>query len=308
MTLIPPALLGRSDHSQPDHPPTMLNLTDLKSCALAGLALLSCALPASDAGQRRFAYNYETTTSPKGSWEIENWVTLERSPLHDHDFDSWFFRHEIEYGVTDRFQIALYVANWDFAPRGGEDEEEEEAETGGATESSEAEEHEESDGKPHRSARYGSSGVELIYNLTNPNTDLLGSAVYAEANFGDRFAELEGKLLLQKNFGPLAIVYNAIVEFEWEGAHLEAEEIEFAQTFGVSYQVHPNVAVGGELVHEVAFPDFNQANAERAEVFVGPNVSFHGKNFFVTASALWRTTDNHDKEDMQARVIVGFEF
>jgi hypothetical protein len=97
----------------------MLNLTDLKSCALAGLALLSCALPASDAGQRRFAYNYETTTSPKGSWEIENWVTLERSPLHDHDFDSWFFRHEIEYGVTDRFQIALYVANWDFAPRGG---------------------------------------------------------------------------------------------------------------------------------------------------------------------------------------------
>jgi hypothetical protein len=51
---------------------------------------------------------------------------------------------------------------------------------------------------------------------------------------------------------------------------LEAEEIEFAQTFGVSYQVHPNVAVGGELVHEVAFPDFNQANAERAEVFVGP--------------------------------------
>jgi len=174
--------------------------------------------------------------------------------------------------------------------------------------SEEAEEHTGGDDKPHRSARYGSSGVELIYNLTNPNTDILGTAVYAEANFGDRFAELEGKILLQKNFGPLAVVYNAAIEFEWEGAHLEAEEIEFAQTVGVSYQVHPNVAVGGELVHEVAFPDFNQANAERAELFVGPNVSFHGKNFFVTASALWRTTNNPGAEDIQARVILGFEF
>jgi len=28
----------------------------------------------------------------------------------------------------------------------------------------------------------------------------------------------------------------------------------------------------------------------------------------VTASALWRTTDNPGAEDMQARVIIGFEF
>ena len=287
----------------------MLSLNELKTCAFVGLTLLSSTLTSSDAGQRRFAYNYETTTSAKGSWEIENWVTLERSPLHDSNFNSWLFRHEIEYGVTDRFQIALYVANWDFAPRGGEEEEAEgETAVGESMDREEAEEHKGGDDKPHRSARYGSSGVELIYNLTNPNTDILGTAVYAEANFGDRFAELEGKILLQKNFGPLEVVYNAAIEFEWEGAHLEAEEIEFAQTFGVSYQVHPNVAVGGELVHEVAFPDFNQANAERAELFVGPNVSFHGKNFFVTASALWRTTNNPGAEDIQARVILGFEF
>jgi hypothetical protein len=294
-----------SSHQQFADP--MFSSTQMKTCVLTALAFVWCVLPG-DAGQRRFAYNYETTTSPKGSWEIENWVTLERSPLHDNDYDSWFFRNEVEYGVTDHFQIAVYVANWDFAPRGGEEKEEVEAEGAETAESHEAEEDEGGEEKPHRSARYGSSGVELIYNLTNPNTDWLGSAVYAEANFGDRFAELEGKILLQKNFGPLAIVYNAIVEFEWEGAHLEAEEIEFAQTFGVSYQVHPNVAVGSELVHEIAFPDFNKSNAERAEFFAGPNVTFHGKNFFVTASALWRTTDNSGAEDMQARVIVGFEF
>ena len=197
------------------------------------------------------------------------------------------------------------------APRGGEEEEEEEAEHAESGESAEAEEardEHEGDDKPHRSARYGSTGVELIYNISNPNTDWLGSAVYAEANFGDRLAELEGKVLLQKNFGPLAVVYNATVEFEWEGAHLEAEEMEFAQSVGVAYQVHPNVSVGGELLHEIAFPDFNQRNAERAEVFVGPNVSFHGKNFFATASALWRTTDNPGESDMVARLIVGFEF
>jgi hypothetical protein len=265
----------------------MLTFPHLKTCAIAGLALAAGALTSADAGQRRFTHSYETTTSPQGSWEIENWVTYERSPLHDGDFDTWKFRHEIEYGVTSRFQVAVYVANWDFAPREGEDD---------------------ADGEPHRSAKYESTGVELIYSLSNPNTDWIGSAVYLEANFGDRLAELEGKILLQKNFGPLAIVYNGVLEFEWEGAHLDSEEMKFEQTFGISYQVHPNFSVGGELVHEIAMPRFNRKNAERAELLMGPNVSFHVKNFFATASALWRTSDNAGSDDLVGRLIFGFEF
>lgn len=297
---------------QLNQPNPVPNRSLLTACISAFATAVLC-LPTAEGGDRRFAYTYETLTSPKGSWELENTITYKRSPLHDRDLDSFSFRHEIEYGVTDRFQLAVYVANWDFAPRGGEDEEEEEAEHGGGEASAEAEvsekeEKHEKSSKPHRSARYGSSGVEMIYNLTNPNTDWIGSALYVEGNIGDRFAELETKLLLQKNFGKLTVAYNAILEFEWEGAHLDGEEIEFGQTVGVSYEVTPQFSVGGELLHQIDMPDFNRKNAERAQVYVGPNVTFRSKGFFATASALWRTTDNAGEPDMQARVIVGVDF
>lgn len=293
-----------------------MNFRALKTSILAVGATALLALPAAQAGQRHFAYTYETTTAPQGSWEIENWASFERSPLHDRDLNSFQFRHEIEYGVTSRFQLAVYVANWDFAPRGGEEEEEEEAEKGGGGEAAEVAEageekeaeHEGKEAKPHRSARYGSSGVELIYNISNPNTDWIGSAVYLEGNLGDRFAELEGKILLQKNFGKIIVAYNAIAEFEWEGAHLDQEEIEIGQTLGISYQVTPNVAIGGELVHQIDMPEWKASNAERAHIFMGPNVTVHGKNFFLTASALWRTSDTSGEPDMLARVILGVDF
>ena len=257
----------------------------VRKAAIAILfAITLFAAPKADAGQRRFTYNYETLTAPQGSVEFENWVTFKRSPLHDQDFDVWQFRHEIEYGVTSRFQLAVYVADWDFAPREG------------------------ADAKPHRSARYSSSGVELIYNLTNPNTDWIGSSLYFEALVGDRLLGIEGKLLLQKNFGPLAIVYNAILEAEWEGAHLDEQKGEFAQTLGVSYQLHPAVSIGGELLHEIEIPDWNRSRAERSAVFVGPNVSFRHKNAYATLTALWRATDNQGESDMQARLIVGLDF
>ena len=259
----------------------------VRSVVLPALLAISLfAVSQASAGQRRFTYSYETITSPQGSVELENWVTFKRSPLHDRSADVWEFRHEIEYGVTSRFQLAVYVADWDFAPRGDAAE--------GA--------------KPHRSARYRHSGVELIYNLSNPNTDWIGSALYFEAVAGDRLLETEGKALLQKNFGPVAVVYNAILEAEWEGAHLDEQNGEFSQTLGVSYQIHPSVSLGGELVHEIEIPDWSRSKAKRAAVFLGPNVSFHAKNFYATLTALWRATDNHDEPDMQARLIVGIDF
>ena len=284
------------------------NLRFLPSvCALA--VALTCT---ANADQRRFAYTYETTTIPQGKWEFENWVTFERSPRHDSDFDTFTFRHEIEYGITSRFQLSLYVADWDFAPRGEEEEHEESAtvESEGTTEVEEKEDegHDEKESKPHRSARYKQTAVELVYNLTNPNTDFLGSALYLEGAIGDRVASLEAKLLLQKNFGPLTIAYNFVTEFEWEGAHLDAEEIAIEQTLGVSYQISPAFSVGGELVHEIEITDWNASNAEKAYLYVGPNVTYRHKYFFATATALWRTTDNPGASDMQARLIFGVDF
>jgi len=53
-------------------------------------------------GARHFTYLYEAPTSAPGSIELENWVTWQR--INDPErADQIDFRHELEFGVTDKF-------------------------------------------------------------------------------------------------------------------------------------------------------------------------------------------------------------
>src|SRR4030095_13916220 len=99
----------------------MFHSNQWKSALLATVAAAGLAIPSADAGQRRFVYNYETLTAPKGSIEFENWVTWKHSDLRGVDDEEVYqFRHEIEFGVTDHLQLAIYVADWQY----NEDDEE----------------------------------------------------------------------------------------------------------------------------------------------------------------------------------------
>ncbi|MDB6153640.1 MAG: hypothetical protein JWL90_2093 [Chthoniobacteraceae bacterium] len=241
-------------------------------------ALLLLASPAF-ATERKFAYSYEVTTAPKGSIEMENWVTWKRNK--DAKLDEFSFRHELEFGVTDRLQIGVYVADWTYVDAPG----------------------------AHRSL-YDGSAVEIIYNLTNPTTSFLGSALYGEVHVGENSFSLEGKLLLQKNFGPFTVAYNAIVEGEWEGEdlhHLDERSGELAQSLGVSYQVTPHFLVGAELLHEVDLPDWSSSGS-KGIFFAGPNASVRAGRFYATAAVLFQATDLSDEPDVQTRLIVGFTF
>ncbi len=243
------------------------------------LGTLLAAAGTASAGQRKFAYSYETLTAPVGSVEFENSVTWKHSG-GDGRVDQFDFRHEFEFGVTDRLQVGLYVADWSL-----------------------------SDSRSERRARYQHSGVEVICNLTNPTTDFIGSALYGEVLVGDRSIELEGKLLLQKNFGPVTLVYNAIIEAGWAGAtlqHLDERRGEFAQTLGVSYQMSPHFNVGAELLHEVDLPAWRAAG--KSIVFAGPNASFRDGRFFATVAGLFRVSNQDDEPDLQTRLIFGVDF
>lgn len=245
---------------------------------ISATTLLATAVSAS-AGQRRFAYSYEVLTAPVGSVELENFVTWKHRGGAGR-VDRFDFRHELEFGVTDRLQVGLYLADWRVTKT--------------------------DDGNTRT---YQHSGVEVIYNLSNPTTDFIGSALYGEVLVGDRVVELEGKLLLQKNFGPVILVYNAIIEAEWEGEslkHLDERSGEFAQTLGVSYQLTPNFNVGAELLHEIALPEWRAEG--KSVVFAGPNVSVRAGRFFATVAGLFRVTDNSDEPDVQTRLIFGIDF
>ena len=245
------------------------------SAALA--ILLSTALP-TFAGERKFDYNYEVTTSPKGSVEIENTVTWLRRPLESGYGNQFAFRHEVEIGVTDHFQLGLYVADWSY-----------------------------NDSVEGKRLRYDHSGFEAIYNLTNPTTDWLGSALYLEVVGAKDLLQIETKLLLQKNIGPVTVAYNAILESSWSGVHLADERRgEFAETLGVSAEVNRHFSVGAEVLHEVDIPDWSKAGD--SIVFAGPNASVRFGRAYVTAACLFQLTGIAGEPDLQTRVIFGVEF
>lgn len=259
-------------------------LTSYRIKFLLALFLFSSLISFVQAGERRFTYVYEATTALKGEVEIENWTTWKTQRYEGGRGNEFDFRHEVEFGITDRFQLGLYVADWKVLDNiaGGED---------GAQ------------------AVYEDTGLELIYNLTNPVTDIVGSAIYGEVKLGDQKFELEGKIILQKNFGHFVVAYNATLEAEWEGerfGYFNERKGEFQQSFGVSYQFTPNFLLGGELLHEIAFPEW--AEVEDGVFYLGPNASFRYDRYYLTATALMQATTIAEEPDLQIRAIFGFHF
>jgi hypothetical protein len=224
------------------------------------------------AGARHFTFVYEAPTSPPGSVEIENWVTTR----FNDGFTDAQFRHEIEIGVTEHFQASVYLANWDY--------------TGSSD---------------NRGAHYQSSSLELIYNLTNPAADPIGLSLYQEISAGRRLFESETKLILQKNFGPLILAYNLVLEAEWEEEELHKHNGEIQQVLGASYEISPRVSVGAEMLHEIVLPTWKSSEAEN-NFFLGPNVSYRGDRWFATVTALAQTTRTEGEPHYQVRLICGF--
>lgn len=243
-----------------------------KTLIVLAAATLMGANPA-EAIDRRFTFSYETTTQPKGILEYEQWFTWE----HFDGGDKYKFRHELEYGLTDRLQLGVYLFDW---------------------------EHEREDGGHHTA--WEGSGLELIYQLSDPNKSAIGSALYGEVLVSDQEIGLEAKLFLQKNFGPFALVYNAMIEAEWEDHYKEAIGV-LGQSAGLSYQINPSFLIGVEATHEVEFEDWSDAGPHA--VFVGPNLSIraHG-GFWVTVAGLFQATNSDDAPESQLRVLAGFHF
>src|SRR5437762_4698750 len=146
----------------------------MKQLALIlSLLLVTLAAASAFAGSRRFTYVYEVTTSPPGDVEVENWITWKTRRPDDRGLDQVEFRSELEFGITEKFQAAIYLADWNY----------------------------------HRGISAGERGftlsgsaLELIYNFTNPVADPIGLAAYQEFQGGYRRFESESKLLAQKNF------------------------------------------------------------------------------------------------------------
>ncbi len=242
------------------------------------LGAIGLGTPSAHADNRKFGYVYEVTTMPAGMWEYEQWVTWKTSKGNDSDFDRFDFRHEIEVGITDRLQLAVYLADWRY-------------QDGGSVGNDRVE--------------YKGTAFEVIYNLSDPVADPIGSALYGEVKIGDQVFELEGKILLQKDIGAWTFAYNLVLEAEWEGSDYEEDKGVIEQVFGASYQINPNWSVGGELLHEVEFDDWEHTGP--SVVYLGPVVAYRAKTWWMTLTQLFQVTDIDSEADFQTRVLFGID-
>ena len=220
-------------------------------------------------GERRFAFSYEAKRYVPGEVELENWITWKT----DDAFDRIDFRHELEFGVTERLQIGLYLANWRWQDGEG--------------------------------SEYRNSAVEAIYNIFNPYEDPFGFSLYGEVKFGDDFLELESKVILQKNVGDWAIAYNLIIESEWEDEGLSTVKGELANTLGISYLVNPRLGFGLEALYEVEIEEWEDFG--KSAVYLGPNMTARFGRAWITAAGLFEVTST-DEPDFQLRAITGWHF
>jgi hypothetical protein len=241
------------------------------------ILLLSILGSVCSADQRHFTFVYEATIEEPGEFELENWVTGQIRKSSDHSFSEIDFRHEIEFGVIDRLQASIYLADWSHISS-----------------------------KQRDGFVFSDAALELVYQVYNPEKAPIGLAIYEEIEAGDQIFGSESKLIVQKNLGSIVLAYNATLEAVWQGKELAEREAKFEESLGGSYQVNRSISIGAELVHETAFPEWS--HAERPLISGGPNLSIHEGKWWATFTTLAQFTRARDEPDFQLRAIVGYSF
>jgi hypothetical protein len=276
---------------------------------LIALALVSTATLL--AHEEPFGYSRGAQSEAQGEWELTQWATA-RSAKESGRYWGLDLNTELEYGVTDRFQTAVYLNTaYHFLEN-----------SRGSSEAFEDRN------------QFGINGAsfELKYQLLNPIHDHWGFAVYFEPGYGsiegvdgsrhDEY-ELETRLILQKNFydDRLVTVLNYTLEPEFErGADSPwSTNLKMEWTAGASWKLSQRWRVGVETRLATEFSDADLQRASYLVLSAGPTVHYTGDHFFATLTALpqvigWPDARGvaglhlDEKEKLEVRLKVGTEF
>lgn len=240
----------------------------------SGFLLLAVFLCAKDmfAHARTYVWTEEYKTLPQGNFEFEGWTTLkvpDGSKTNDHIFQ---YQGELEYGVTDHWTIAHY----------------ERLKTKNQPSSDD-------------STNYEGFKFESKYRIGEKGKYWVDPLLYLEwkTDFRqeDHPNEIEGKIVLSKNFGRVSVVYNQVVESELgENGRTKPEF-----RVGANYEIFPELRAGLEFIGQYWAP-----STHRNELSLGPTIAYEHKYFWVAVGGLFAV--NHAADDHEARVIIGIPF
>ena len=179
------------------------------------LSVLAAALvaPEARADRRTLIRAYEYMTQPKGNLELEIWNEVEAPKDGGFDQAATVHRIELEYGLTDQWDVALYHV---FAQ------------------------------EPAAAFRFDSWRLETRYRLFEKNVLPVDIELYLEVERPATFTEpweVEEKVILEKEFGAFALVANLVAEQKLRSGAGHAWEIDV----GARYEVVPQLRLGAEF-------------------------------------------------------------
>lgn len=246
-------------------------------CALSLITLPSFA----HADRRSFVWNYEARTMAKGEKELEYYLTSSVNRPEGQDFDQLTFEHqvEIEYGVTDNFDVAMYQI---FRQR--------ETDAGADTFTWRGY-------KARARYRFGEIGQYFV--------DPLVYFEFIHKPAGDEI-EFEEKLVLSKNIGHFILAFNGTLEQEIQ-YKADVKEYLYKPGLAAGYQAAPWVVIGAET--EARFVSTDPGGYDHSAFFAGPTLSLAGESLWWNIGALFQVTDRYNEEPRyEVRSIVGLYF
>lgn len=248
--------------------------------------LLSASLAA--ASERQLTYTYTSDTLAPGTVELEPWTTARAGK------DSFFFRLdqrlEVEAGVTDGFQVALYL-----------------------NPSARLFDEGEGDARVRTSTfSWGGLSLEGKWKVMDAVADPFGLALYFEPTFAVDQVELEAKVIVDKRLGRLLLAANFVAEYEFEFEEPELHrELQLELDLGAAWQLTDVLSVGVEARNHNVSPV--GTGWEHSALFAGPVVSLRSKSVWAAFSVMPQllslrgpSPDLDEHERLEARLLVGF--
>lgn len=272
------------------------------------LLLLVMITKLSFATDRNFTYTYESRTLQKGLREMEAWVTYKYG--REEFYSSIENRIEFEIGLGKRLQTSFYL-NLDATSSTHH------FLSASLDPNGEVVWMDMTDIKTQFNLGFSN---EWKYQLSDPFTNKIGSALYCEISLSPDEVEFEGKLILDKRFNRLVTAFNVVGELEFENEVESGEEeteweheysLEF--DYGLGYFINDRWTVGFEVRnHNEILPE---EGWEHSALFIGPNFSYKGEDWWISFTALPQITnlkgdglvlDEHEK--LNARLLFSYEF
>lgn len=246
---------------------------------LSAAALLPSATALAD--RRAYGTTYEAVTAPRGEIDVETWTTIAPQGEIEGGPPSRGMREmvELEYGITDRWDVALY--NMLDMIRSGDTE-----------------------------SGYAGFKIETRYRPSDRGEWPIDPVFYLEFQQlfrGDARQKYEAKLILAKDIGDVNIAANLALEEERTTEPAWNTEIEYAA--GSSYALSPAWMLGAEVFGKA---EKDEMGGIEHRSWAGPALSWAGTGrgalrgvWFTLAGGAGLTAES---DAYYARLIVGLQF